>query len=392
MSKLTLVFILSCLFTLCACQTSIPAQRTNSADLFVDLPLSGQLTQPETTEQIFTLPLHTQQQLQQLLNINDGIEQRTKVVLQLIFSYAEDGLLYDNGATKTATETIVSGKANCLSLSILTYSMAKQLGMNPVFQDVNIPEYWTSVLRQTWLNGHVNVRLKQNRHTEGASGFVLLGRDMFVDFDPYSLKKQFPEKTINQQRIVAMFHNNKAAAAYAEGNLANAYNYYKAAATADPNFAVTWSNLGVLYRQQGLNELAEKSYRHSLALDPDSTNTLANLAFLYRQQGQDEKALTLEQRVATKRRNNPYYHLMLGNEAYFRAEYDNAVSHYKKALSLDKANHEAYFGLAKSFYAANDTEQAEYYLHKAKQHSSSEDDQQRYQQKLTTLNQTARAF
>ena len=109
MSKLTPVVIMSCFFTLCACQTSIPAQRTNSADLFVDLQLSGQLTQPETTEQIFALPLHTQQQLQKLLNINDDIEQRTKVVLQLIFSYAEDGLLYDNGATKTATETIVSG-------------------------------------------------------------------------------------------------------------------------------------------------------------------------------------------------------------------------------------------------------------------------------------------
>ncbi|MBZ9613751.1 tetratricopeptide repeat protein [Rheinheimera maricola] len=392
MSRFKRVVTAASLIALCSCQSLSPGQRVSSEHLFVDLQLAGETTQPETAEQIFALPPQTKVQLNELLSSNQSVEQRTKAVLKLIFSYAQDGLLYDNEATKTAGETIASGKANCLSLSILTYSMAKELGMVPVFQDVKIPEYWTSMLRQTWLNGHVNVRLKQNRNLEGVAGFVLLGNDIVVDFDPYSLKQKFPEKTISQQRIVAMFHNNKAAVAYAQGNMAKAYTYYQAAAAADPDFAVTWSNLGVLYRQHGLPDLAEKSYRHSLALDPYSTNALANLAFLYRQQGDIERATPIEQKVMLKRRSNPYYHLMLGNEAFIRNEHENAISHFKKGISLDQNNHESYFGLAKSFYALNDDKLAEYYLEKAHHYALSKDDQQRYKNKLSILNQTAKAY
>lgn len=391
MNSVKILIFATSLTLLGACQSLAPGKSAMTNELFVELQLNGKTKHPESAEQIFELPPQTKKQLHELLSSKQSIEQRTTAVLKLIFSYAQDGLLYENEATRTASETITSGKANCLSLSILTYSMAKELGMSPVFQDVQIPEYWTNVLRQTWLNGHVNIRLKQNRHTEGASGFVLLGNDLVVDFDPYSLKHKFPERVISQHRIVAMFHNNKAAVAYAHGNLAQAYRYYQAAAEADPNFAVTWSNLGILYRQQGLHELAEKSYLHSLVLDPNSTNTLANLAFLYRQLGDIEKAIPLEQKVSLKRRNNPYFHLMLGDEAYSREEYANAIIHYKKAISLDKHSHESYFGLAKSFYAVNDDNLAEHYLQKAQHHATSKDDQQRYRDKLIILIQTAKA-
>ena len=215
---------------------------------------------------------------------------------------------------------------------------------------------------------------------------------ILYDFDPYSLKKRFKTQPITEQRIVAMFYNNKAAFAFAEQNYAQAYAYYKAAIKTDPKFAVTWSNLGILYRIHNLNDLAENLYYHSLALEPDSINTLSNLAYLYRLQNKLNLADSLERKVTKQRETNPYYYLMLGNEAYIDQQYRLSIQHYKKSLSLDRQNHEAYFGLAKSYFILEQLPQAERYLTKAKQHALTKQDEKKYQNKLNLLNQIALAY
>jgi Flp pilus assembly protein TadD len=345
----------------------------------------------ETASEIFMLPNEAKIKLHKLIKSYHSLPERTEAVLDFIVSYADDGLIYDNSATRTASETLQHSKANCLSLSILAYSLAREVGMNATFQDVKIPEYWTSQLNQTWLNGHVNLRLKHHRQLEDGIGVVLLGSDFVVDFDPYSLKKRFSSIPITEQRVVAMFYNNKAAVAYAEQNYAQAYAYYKAAINTDSQFAVTWSNLGVLYRVHHLHDLAEKAYNHSLALAPDSTNTLSNLAYLYKLQGKEDLANQLERQVIKQRENNPYYYLMLGTEAYNQQDFRLAIKHFEKSLALESDNHEAYFGLAKIYFSLNQLAQAERYLSKAQRHTFTKQDKQRYQKKLAVLNKIAKS-
>ena len=53
-------------------------------------------------------------------------------------------------------------------------------------------------------------------------------------------------------------------------------------------------------------------------------------------------------------------------------------------------NHEAYFGLARSYYALDDTISAVRYMKKAKRNAPSDDEQQLYEHKLSVLNQVAR--
>ena len=139
-----------------------------------------------------------------------------------------------------------------------------------------------------------------------------------------------------------MFYNNKAAETFDRYNFAQTYRYYLAAIAADPAYAVTWSNLAVLYRQQNLYTLAEQVYHHSLALDPTSTNALANLAVLYRYNGNINAARQLEQQVHEKRKSNPWYYVMLGNEAVKRNELNEAIAAQSLAvintLGLNPAN------------------------------------------------------
>lgn len=345
----------------------------------------------ESPEQIFYLPEETKIKLHKIMAVEHSIQDKTKTVLKFIISYADKGLIYDNSATRTVSETLLYGKANCISLSVLAYSLAKEVGIEADFQEVNIPEYWTSEMNQTWFNRHVNLRLKQHRKVVDGDNVSISLNNYVVDFDPYSLKKHFKTSPINKQRIVAMFYNNKAAVAIAEKNYAQAYTYYKAAIDMDATFSGTWSNLGILYRAHNLTALAEQVYKHSLALNPSSINTMSNLAYLYQQTGEDVLANELEYKVMMARKNNPYYHLILGTEAFNLQNFNNSIKHFKIALELDPNNHEAYFGLAKSYVSLNQLTLAERYLTQAKIHTSNIQDKMRYQSKLMVLNQIAKA-
>ncbi len=378
---------LSILLSLSACQT-LPAATSNDGEALLVAPtfFNGPIWPIESPEQIFALPERTKAELLALQNNSQDMSSRSKAMIRHIFSYARDDLLYDSSATRTVSETLAAGKANCLSLSILAYSMAQALGLDAVFQDVDIPEYWTSELNTTWLNGHVNVRLRQSSTPQKHSGTILLGHDVVIDFDPQILRQHFRSKVISKDRATAMFYNNKAAEQQNLQHYAQAYQYYQAAITADPEFAVSWANLAVLYRQHGLLELAEQLYLHSLLLAPDSPNTMANLAILYQLTDRENLAVPLLQQVSKVRLSNPYYYVMLGNEALRRQDTSAAINQFQQALKLDRKNHEAYFSLAKSYYLAGNTVQAQRYLQQAIRTSVAED-KVRYQRKLTALRQ-----
>ena len=374
---------------LSGCQTnSYHPYRNTPVPLVSETIFDGEPLAIESEHDIFALPTDAVKTVRKIVANSPSTALRTKNILRFILSYADNGLLYDNSNTRTASETLLYGKANCLSLSILTYSLAQEVGIDATFQDVLIPEYFTSEFNQTWLNGHVNLRLKRSPNKTVTT--INFANDIIVDFDPYSLKQQFPVMQISANRIVAMFYNNKAAVYYAENNMVQAYRYFKAAAIIDPKFAVTWSNLGILYRHHGLLAEAEAAYLHSLGLAQNSINTKANLAHLYRIKGDATKATILETQVHNQRKNNPYFYIMLGAEALLKNSYSTAVKHYKKAITLDRTNHEAYFGLAKSYYLLGKPLQAAIEMEKAQQFAPAAQDKLRYQSKLALLNQIAR--
>ncbi|WP_445767592.1 tetratricopeptide repeat protein [Rheinheimera sp.] len=393
MNTVISVSIAMALLVVTSCQhTPVQWSQTEPQNLLIDeAKFQGELYPVETVEQIFYLPLAHKDELSQLKSAQQGMTERSTAILEYILAHTGDSLTYNHTTTRTVSETLASRQANCLSLSILTYSIAKEVGIEAVFQDVKIPEYWSSDTNQTWLNGHINVKLLQNRQLNHSSGLVLLGRDIVVDFDRNSITQHFATKTIKPKRVVAMFYNNKAAENFNRFNFAQTYRYYRSAIAADPDYAVTWSNLAVLYRHLALYSLAEQVYHHSLALDPTSINALSNLAVLYRYNGNIHAARQLEQQVHEKRKNNPWYYVMLGNEAIKRNELHAAIALFQQALALNNDTHEALFGLARSHFALNNTSKAAHYLEKAHRAAKLTADKQRYQHKISALNGLASA-
>ena len=116
---------------------------------------------------------------------------------------------------------------------------------------------------------------------------------------------------------------------------------------------------------------------------------MANLAVLYHLLGQTAKATELEEVVARKRKLNPYYHLMLGDEALNIRQTVAAKNHFNQALRLNPSLTDAMFGMAKSYIIEGDIDKAAQYLQDAKHFSQSNDEKNRYESKLKILQQVA---
>ena len=62
------------------------------------------------------------------------------------------------------------------------------------------------------------------------------------------LELTFLELPFSENKVIAMFYNNKGADAIVANSYTRAYSYFRAAATIAPELAQSWVNLGVLYR------------------------------------------------------------------------------------------------------------------------------------------------
>lgn len=79
--------------------------------------------------------------------------------------------------------------ANCISLTILAYSLAELAGLDAEFQDVRVPEYWVRNGDYNMLSGHVNLQIKRPKQVSSLLLFDSKGIE--VDFDPFIQKQNF---------------------------------------------------------------------------------------------------------------------------------------------------------------------------------------------------------
>lgn len=380
------------LLLLTACQNA-PRQtlaRTQHAELFVDAQFGVPADAIETPEQIFAIPDDVVRELRQQVMVYGDPHDRSRALLRFIFNDGTDILEYVNSATLIAGDTLQKRQANCLSLTILAYSLANALGFDSRFQDVDVPEYWITRSGSSLLNGHVNLLVNPDAKFAGARHIVYRRQSYLIDFDRVPSSSKLRTTEVGRNSIISMFYNNKAADAIVGKNYDLAYQYLKAAISIAPKLSGNWNNLAVLYRHKQLLAEAERVYLHSLALEPEHSNTMANLAMLYQITGRERQAADLEIKVAKKRLSNPFYFVMLGNEAFERRDAEAALRHYRQSLKLQPNTPEALFGMARVYVLKGDLTAASRYLQSAKKYVEPGPERRRYQSKLDLLNAIAK--
>ncbi len=338
----------------------------------------------ETEQEIFMLDEEMIALVESKLMTTQSTKKKARLLLEHIFSQDNIALSYASNANVTARDAFHSKTANCMSLTIMAYALAKEAGLKANFQQIDIPEYWVRNGQYNLLTGHVNLRIQAQ---ENIKKTVIYGSDAItIDFDPYVVRRSFPKRIIGKNTVLAMFYNNKGGQALVLGNYAVAYQYLKAATQADPLFSPAWGNLAVLYKLTDNTTVAESTYRHAIALNANNLTALANLAILLHSEEQPVAAKKIENKLHLKRKNNPYYQALLANEASYRQDYLLAITHYKKALKLDAAIHEFYFGLAKVYYQMGNINSAKKMMRKAIRLNKAKSTEHQYIAKLNFLN------
>jgi len=340
----------------------------------------------ETEAEIFELNDDIKQQLTTAFPAKKRNLRSTRKLLQFLLDNGDASLSYQSGATLIANQAYQNLNANCLSLSILAYSMADFLGMHSQFQQVHIPEYWALNKGYNLLTGHINLRVSSPRNSGSNITYVYTAENsLVVDFDPNSRSETFKTTPISKARITAMFYNNKGVAAMLKQQHNSAYSYFLAATKVDPLYSGVWGNLAVFLRINNQLKTAELAYNHALAIDEDNNTALGNLALLYQLTGRDTQAKEILTQLHNKRQSNPYYHISLGNFAYQANAYRDAIKHFNKARRLDSSLHNSYFGLARTYYRLGDFKQVNKHLRLANKYAYFTHDKKRYSSKLSAL-------
>ena len=365
-----------------ACQTRVVHIPPSDALLY-DQGFSGfSAIDIESEQQVFELDENAKAFVKSTIGHLDNKIDQMEVLVKAIFDRSELNLLYQGDANTTASNTFRSQAANCLSMSIMTYSLATEAGFDVDFQEIIIPEYWTRRAGFSLLNGHINLKMLAPKQ----ANVIEFNRPSYqVDFDPQSSRRGLPKKVVSKKAVLSMFYNNKGADAMLQKDYVTAYAYFREALLIKPNFHSAWINLGIVYRLAGYFPQAAKAYQHALVIKPESLTAMENLAYLYAFTGREEESKEILTRVENQRNSNPYYHVDLGEQEMEQKHWDQALEHFRKALALDRSKHEVYFGLARAYFQIGELQLSERYLKRAKNKAPNKQDEDRYQSKLEFL-------
>jgi tetratricopeptide (TPR) repeat protein len=264
--------------------------------------------------------------------------------------------------TLTASEAFAQRRGNCLAFTNMFLVMARKVGLNARFQEVRIPPDWIKQGELQVLRRHVNVYIQLT-----GKGKSLDGKGVrVVDFDTEGVPSESTETVISDNRALAHFYNNWAVESLEAGNLELAFAYArKALQDGDSGFAPAWGLIGVLYGRADRPDLAEAAYLRALHAEPSDTVAMSNLQRLYASQDRTELADYYKAQVLAHRLKNPYFRMEKAREAYQAGDYQTAVGHLKKAISMKKDESEFYFLLRDSYYKMGDLAKAHKYHDKA---------------------------
>ncbi len=233
---------------------------------------------------------------------------------------------YDAAETRNAAETFRDRAGNCLSLTIMTAALAKELGMQVHYQSVFVDESWSRSGGLYFSIGHVNLTIGKRYH---------------------DIKTKIDDNIAIT--IDFMFMNNRSAEALARGEVDNAYWLAREAIRQDPKFASAYNTLGVAYRRHGNLMEAERVLLQAMAIEPGNTQIMSNLAVVLKDQGRESEAGTLVAKVERRQPYAPFHFFHLGQDAMKAGDFKTARDLFTREIDRDPYNHEFHFWLAAAY-------------------------------------------
>ena len=207
-----------------------------------------------------------------------------------------------------------------------------------------------------------------------------------MDFLPAEEVRGQRSRVIAEDTIIAMYMNNRAAEALAQGRLDEAYAWAREAVRQSPAFLSAYNTLGVVYLRHGNPQQAASVLRHVLGREPDNTVALSNLARVLGELGQTAEATLLARRLEKAEPYPPFHFFDLGMAALQAGQFETARTWFTQEVKRAAYHHEFHFWLAIANLGLGDMVQARKHLLIAKENSTSFDDNALYSAKLEKIN------
>jgi len=295
-------------------------------------------------------------------------QQKLDALLYALMHKGTLGIDYNPASTFTARDTFENQSGNCVGFSVLFVAMARELGLNVRFNNVEIPPVWGFQGKSTFLfYKHINSIVKLGP-----------GVDKVVDINIQRYQHHYRQKRLSDYEALAQYHNNRGVDYLLAEDYASAFNYFRKGLSLDPEAEYIWSSLGTLYRRAGLLSDAETAYLQGLSFGSRNLVILNNLSHLYNAMGRYDIAEKYSRRVQSARDNNPYYRFALAQKAFANNSYDEAMREIEFALNKKKREHQFWYLAARISDRLDGSEMADEYLQRAMELVEDQDVLDRY--------------
>jgi len=308
-------------------------------------------------------------------------------LVDALYSKSDLKLEYESTITRTASQTYAARMGNCLSLVIMTAAFARELGMPIRFQSVDVDNTWSRSAGLYLSSSHINISLGE-RPTDAPRGYHPQ-RVLVVDFIPRDQAARLRTRELEEDDIVALFLNNRAAEALVQGKRDDAYWWARAAVLARPGMASTLNTLGVIYQRHGEPALAERVFQAALVREPENLAVLRNLQPVLVTLGRPLEAAALARRIAAVDPTPPYHYFDLGTAALKAGRFDEAVAHFAREVRRAPYNDEFRFWLGVAHLQSGHMSDAHEQIALAVDHSTRREMREVYSAKLAYLRKVA---
>jgi Flp pilus assembly protein TadD len=312
---------------------------------------------------------------------NKGLE---RGLIDALYSKTDLKLEYDSSRTRTAAETYAARAGNCLSLVVMTAAFARELGMTVHFRSVMADETWSRDGGIYLVASHVNIALGHRR----ASSLLYdetSEHELVVDFLPPPDASRLRSRQLEEEDIVALYLNNRAAESLVQGKIDDAYWWARAAVATNPPNAIAYNTLGVIYQRHGDLVMAERALRTALEREPESIVVMQNLGPLLAATGRKAEAAEMARRVASVEPVPPFQYFDKGMVALKQGDYDTARKLFEREVKRAPYYDEFHFWLAVTLLRLGEAKAARDQLAQAIDTSTKSDTRQLYSAKLAHL-------
>ncbi len=279
---------------------------------------------------------------------------------------------YTQTQTLTAAEAFERRAGNCIAFANMYVALARHAGLDAWFQEVAMRPDWSSQDDTLLVAKHINI-VVEGPHR----GYV-------IDVTGANIRLDSRRRIIPDHESRALYYNNLGAEALLSGDLPLAHAHLVKAVEIAPDLPDAWTNLGVVYKRNGQVEDAELAYRLAMRIDPREHAALGNLYDLYIENENLAAAAELEAEVERYRRHNPYYLLLLSEEAVLEGRYEEALRLLHRAIEEKDSEHLFHFALARALFLSGDGAGALASLDRARELAPPEDPDQ-YDRPLAEL-------